>query len=94
MDSKSAPFARRCVAKAWRNVCGEIPFGSRPLTNAKSLINKKNGKFKEYYNNGKLQSTGEYMFNKMNGEWTFYTKNGSVDKDKSGNYMNNKKSKF
>ena len=58
------------------------------------MMDKKNGKFKEYYQNGKTKSTGEYMFNKMNGNWTFYNKNGTIDKEQSGNYMNNKKSKF
>jgi len=58
------------------------------------MMDKKNGKFKEYYKNQKIQAEGEYLFDKKNGEWKFYNKKGSLDEQKTGRYMNDKKMKF
>jgi hypothetical protein len=41
-----------------------------------------------------VKAEGEYLNAKRNGKWTFYNQDGSVDKDQSGNYMMDKKSKF
>jgi antitoxin component YwqK of YwqJK toxin-antitoxin module len=58
------------------------------------MMDKLNGPFKEYYQNGKLKAEGEYMTGKKNGEWKFYLPNGTLDTGNSGRYMLDKKSKF
>lgn len=61
---------------------------------ANFMMNKMNGRYTEYYPDGKIKATGEYMNGKKNGSWKFYNKDGSLDSAKSGRYMLDKKSKF
>jgi len=58
------------------------------------LMDKLNGAYKEYYQNGKIKSEGEYLNGKMNGEWKFYNPDGSIDEAQSGRYMLGKKINF
>ncbi|MFW5771379.1 MAG: toxin-antitoxin system YwqK family antitoxin [Spirochaetota bacterium] len=58
------------------------------------MMGKLNGKYTEYFPNGKVKAEGEYLNGKMNGMWTFFTSNGSKDEKKSGRYMLGKKSSF
>ena len=39
----------------------------------------KQGKWKEYYNDGKLQATGNYLDNLHDGIWKYYYKNGKLE---------------
>lgn len=50
-------------------------------------VPKKNGKWKEYYQNGGLSAEGEYMVGKKNGYWKVYNSDGSLNQNESGNYM-------
>lgn len=66
-----------------------------PGTHAKKIeatymIGKLNGKYKEYYPNGKIKVEGEYLANKKNGIFTFYNADGSTDSVQSGQYMSDK----
>ena len=58
------------------------------------LMDKLNGAYKEYYQNGKIKSEGEYLNGKMNGQWKFYNPDGSIDETQSGRYMLGKKINF
>lgn len=58
------------------------------------LMDKLNGAFKEYYQNGKIKSEGEYLNGKMNGEWKIFRPDGSLDQEQSGKYMLGKKMNF
>ena len=49
---------------------------------------EKNGKLKEYYNNGKLENEGEYLNDKKNGKGKEYHYNGKLEFE--GEYLNGK----
>jgi uncharacterized protein len=55
------------------------------------MNDKKNGEFREYYQNGKIKAEGKYLNDKMNDQWKFYNQDGSLDENKSGLYMLDKK---
>ncbi|HON79377.1 MAG TPA: hypothetical protein PK544_12855 [Spirochaetota bacterium] len=50
-------------------------------------VPKKNGKWKEYYPNGRIKAEGEYMIDRKNGYWKVYNSDGSINQTESGNYM-------
>jgi antitoxin component YwqK of YwqJK toxin-antitoxin module len=54
------------------------------------MINKLNGKYIEFFQNGKIKAEGEYQMNKKTGVWTFYNADGSVDTEQSGQYLNDR----
>jgi uncharacterized protein len=56
------------------------------------MMGKMSGKYKEYFQNGKIKAEGEYMNDKKNGMWKVYNENGSLDEEESGRWMNGKKS--
>lgn len=41
----------------------------------------KNGEWKEYYENGKLKTVGNYLNEKKNGQWTTYDVDGQIETD-------------
>jgi len=53
------------------------------------LNGKKNGKGKEYYENGKLKYEGEYINGKKNGKGKEYYENGNIKYE--GEYLNDEK---
>jgi antitoxin component YwqK of YwqJK toxin-antitoxin module len=54
----------------------------------KYMMDKKNGKFREYYPGGNLMAEGDYMNDKKNGNWIFYKEDGrTADDSKTGYYM-------
>jgi len=58
---------------------------------ANGIINtdgSKNGKWVEYYENGKVKSTGQYKNDKKDGKWIYYHKKGTIQQ--TGNYSNGK----
>ena len=59
-------------------------------TEANYMIGKLNGKFTEFYPNGKVKAEGEYLAGKKNGNWKFYNADGSIDYEISGQYMSDK----
>lgn len=71
-----------------------FPGTSRVKFEATYMMNKLNGKYREFHTNGKVKAEGEYMNGKMNGMWTFYNSDGSKDEERSGRYMLGKKSSF
>ncbi len=70
------------------------PGGKNKKFEAVYLMEKLNGIYKEYYNNGKIKAEGEYMNGKKNGTWKVYKENGSIDEENSGNWMLDKKLKM
>ncbi len=71
-----------------------FPDGRKKKSEATYMMDKLNGKYQEYHQNGKLKAEGEYLNGKKNGEWKFYNTDGSLDAEASGRYMLDKKSKF
>ncbi len=60
----------------------------------KYMMDKKNGKFREYYPGGSLMAEGDYMNDKKNGNWKFYNEDGkTADDSKTGYYMMDKLNK-
>jgi antitoxin component YwqK of YwqJK toxin-antitoxin module len=59
-------------------------------TEANYMIGKLMGKYKEFYQNGKVKAEGENLAGKKNGVWTFYNADGSIDDEISGQYMSDK----
>ena len=53
------------------------------------LNGKRNGKGKEYYNNGKIKFEGEYLNGKRNGKGKQYYNNGKIKF--KGEYLNGKR---
>lgn len=49
---------------------------------------KKEGKWKYFYENGKIKAEGNYVSNQEQGQWTFYYNNGNVEQ--KGEYKNGK----
>jgi len=58
---------------------------------AQYMTDRKNGDYKEYYQNGKLKAEGKYLTDKKNDQWKFYSQDGSLDPSLSGLYMMDKK---
>ncbi|MBN2892815.1 MAG: hypothetical protein JXL97_13180 [Bacteroidales bacterium] len=78
---------------------GEFYFGQKtgtwktyyfPEMRLKSIINysegKKQGKYKAYYMNKKLQEMGSYASNEKNGKWSYFYNDGSIDYSITYNY--------
>ena len=53
------------------------------------LMKEKNGMFAFYYENGTIQTKGEYLVNKKNGKWTSYYENGKIKSEEI--YVNDEK---
>lgn len=45
-----------------------------------------------FYTNGQLLGKGDYLEDKETGQWQFYFRDGKINQEKSGNYMEGKKS--
>ena len=67
-----------------------VPFtGEESGIESGSLKNgMKNGEFVRFYENGQLQSKGNYKDGKPDGLWEFFNKDGSIDTEKTGIYKN------
>ncbi len=70
------------------------PGSDKKKIEAAYMMGKLNGKYKEYFPNGKIKAEGEYMSGKKNGKWKVYNDNGSLNEAESGNWMFGKKSKI
>jgi uncharacterized protein len=57
------------------------------------MMDKLSGKYKEYFQNGKIKAEGEYLNGKKNGMWKVYNQNGNLNEEESGRWMMDKKSK-
>ena len=73
------------------NIKGKIfnAYSDQLIFEGEFLNGKKNGKGKEYYDNGNLQFEGEYLNGKRNGKGKEYNNNGTLKYE--GEYLNDKR---
>ncbi len=69
------------------------PGGKNKKIEANYMMGKLSGKYKEYFQNGRIKAEGEYMNDKKNGMWKVYNDNGTLNAEESGRWMVGKKSK-
>ena len=61
----------------------EIYYGSfiwKVLWKAKIKEGKRHGRYREYYENGKLKFRGKYANNQPKGTWKYYTEEGEFER--------------
>jgi uncharacterized protein len=69
------------------------PGGKNKKVETSYMMGKMSGKYKEYFQNGKIKAEGEYLNDKKNGMWKVYNENGTLNEEESGRWMMGKKSK-
>ncbi|MCD4676400.1 MAG: hypothetical protein K8S18_10455, partial [Desulfobacula sp.] len=55
-------------------------YNNEGLKMSEGIVNeegRRNGKWKNYYNDGKIKETGSYLDNRKSGTWKFYNNNGN-----------------
>lgn len=70
-------------------VINSMIFNDKGVKISEGIIDEKGnrqGKWMNFYTNGNIKSTGNYVDNERNGKWTFYYENGSTEQE--GIYRN------